>query len=371
MLLMLLAASIPPFAQAHKSSDSYLNLRVAEGRLSGQWDIALRDLEPAIGLDENDDGVITWGELRARWPALDAYALARLRIDAGKGAVTMRVTEHLVDHHTDGAYAVIRFVADDYLGSDHLDLGYSLLFDLDPQHRGLLRLELPGGTQTVVFSPDHPSERFQLGQLRPLHQFFSFATEGVWHIWTGFDHILFLLALLLPAVFSRTEDQWIPAARFRPAVINVIRVVTAFTIAHSLTLSLATMGWVRLPSRWVESAVAASVVAAALNNLRPFFRERAWLVAFVFGLVHGFAFAGVLRDLGLEGGALARALVGFNLGVETGQLAIVSSFLPIAFALRTSWVYRRLTFQFGSAAIALVAAVWFTERAFDLKWLPF
>ena len=151
----------------------------------------------------------------------------------------------------------------------------------------------------------------------------------------------------------------------------MLRIVTAFTVAHSITLTLATLEVVSLPSRWVEATIAASVVLAALNNLRPVFRGRRWTMAFGFGLVHGFGFASVLADLGLPRDALALALVGFNLGVEAGQLAIVAAFLPLAFALRRSVFYRRVVLWGGSLAIAAIAAAWFVERAFDLEFMPF
>ena len=126
----------------------------------------------------------------------------------------------------------------------------------------------------------------------------------------------------------------------------------------------ATLGWTQLPSRFVESAIAGSIVLAAANNLRPFFYERGWLVAFAFGLVHGFGFASGLKELGLERGHLAVPLVGFNVGVEVGQLAIVACFLPVAYALRASWFYRRVTLAFGSALIILLATFWMFQRLF-------
>src|SRR6185503_6093349 len=129
----------------------------------------------------------------------------------------------------------------------------------------------------------------------------------------------------------------------------------------------AALSVIQLPSRLVESAIALSVVLAALNNVWPVVHGRRWLVAFGFGLIHGFGFASVLSDLGLPQGALLVALVGFNLGVEAGQLAIIAAFLPAAFLLRGSWLYRRLVFVGGSAAIALVAGVWLAERALDVK----
>ena len=151
----------------------------------------------------------------------------------------------------------------------------------------------------------------------------------------------------------------------------MLRIVTAFTVAHSITLSLATLGLVTLPSRIVESSIAASVVLAALNNVYPVAHGRRWMVAFGFGLLHGFGFASVLVDLGLPQGALALALLGFNLGVECGQLAIVAAFLPLAYAVRRSWFYRRVVLLGGSLVIAVVASVWFVERAFNLKLMPF
>ena len=147
----------------------------------------------------------------------------------------------------------------------------------------------------------------------------------------------------------------------------MLKVVTAFTLAHSITLSLAALQVISLPSRFVESTIAASVVLAALNNLRGTIERRRWVMAFVFGLVHGFGFASVLADLGLPQGALVLALVGFNVGVEVGQVAIVVAFVPIAFWLRHTQFYRRGVLTAGSLLVALVAAYWFVQRAFDFQ----
>jgi hypothetical protein len=182
---------------------------------------------------------------------------------------------------------------------------------------------------------------------------------------------VFLLSLLLPAVGVWAGRRWQPVETFGQAFWDVLRIVTAFTVAHSITLSLAALGLVSLPSRLVESCIAASVVLAALNNVWAVFHGRRWMVAFAFGLIHGFGFASVLVDLGLPQGALALALLGFNLGVEAGQLAIVAAFLPTAFLLRRSAFYRRVVLLGGSLAIALVAGIWLAERVFEFKLLPF
>jgi hypothetical protein len=363
--------SVAAPALAHKPSDSYLVLRALDTRVEAQWDIALRDLEFAIGLDADGNGEITWGEVKARHDAIAAYALARLELSADGAGCPLRPVEHLVDRHSDGAYAVLRFQADCAAQIHSLDARYNLFFDFDAQHKGLLRLESALGTQTGIFSGERPVQHFELAAASPWRQFLAFVREGIWHIWIGYDHILFIISLLLPAVLVFAGRRWSPVERFMPAFWDVARVVTSFTLAHSITLSLAALDYISLPSRLVESAIAASVVLAALNNIFPMVLERRWVVAFAFGLIHGFGFASVLTDLGLPRNALLLALVGFNVGVEIGQLAIVSAFLPFAFAARAGSFYRYVMMTGGSAAVTLVALVWFSERALDFKIMPF
>lgn len=372
VLAALAGLLLPLGANAHKPSDSYLAIRASGNQITGQWDIALRDLEQAIGLDANGDGAITWGELRAKHGDITAYTLVRLALRADSRPCALRATEHLVDDHSDGAYAVLRFAADCPPVSPALqvlDIDYALFFDFDAQHQGLLRLASEAGTVTGVFSAERRSQRFELRAASAPEQFLAFARQGVWHIWIGFDHILFLLSLLLPAVMFYRRGCWQSVERFRPALWDVVRVVTAFTVAHSITLSLAALEVVSLPSPLVESTIALSVVLAALNNMRPVVEEHRWLMAFAFGLIHGFGFASVLADLGLPRGSLLLALVGFNLGVEAGQLAIVAVFLPLAFLLRETPLYRRGIMTGGSLLIALLAALWLIERVFDLRLL--
>jgi len=358
-------------ARAHTASDAYLTLHAAASSLNGEWHLALRDLEEVVGLDADDDGAITWAELRARKEVVCAYALSRLQVKADAQTGAIHVTDFLVENHSDGAYAVLRFAVGDLRNPAALELNYQAFFDTDPKHRGLLRFEHDGKIQLAVFAPTTKVQRFELGRPAPPARLFAIVREGVWHIWSGYDHILFLLALLLPGVLRRAGGKWEPVLVPRPAVVNVLKIVTAFTVAHSITLTLAALGVVQLPSRLVESAIAASVVLAALNNLLPFFAERGWMVAFGFGLVHGFAFANALRDLGLREGQLAITLFGFNFGVELGQLAIVAIFLPLAFSLRRLRFYERVVLQAGSAAIIVLASTWLAERLLNFKVLPF
>ena len=356
-------------ALGHKASDSYLSLTLDGARISGQWDIALRDLDYALSLDTNDDGALTWGEVRTQHAEIAAYARSHLSLAMAGDPCPMEVTGQLIDQHSDGAYSVLRFHATCPHRADRLSVDYRLLFDLDPQHKGLLRLSQGQYTQSAVFSPQDPVRSFVSGSTNLWRSLMDYAGSGVWHIWRGFDHILFLIALLLPAVLQRAQDGWRGVSHWRPALIDTLKIVSAFTVAHSITLSAATLGLAHLPSRLVESVIAASVILAALNNIFPLLPAQRWVVAGVFGLIHGFGFASVLTDLGLPPGALASALVGFNLGVELGQLALVSVFLPLAYALRASIFYRYVLRIAGSVIVAGLAGVWLVERAFNLRLL--
>ncbi|NOK19950.1 HupE/UreJ family protein [Corallococcus carmarthensis] len=367
--LSLVAVLLPLVALAHKPSDSYLHLDRAGDGFSGRWDVALRDLEEVLVLDADGDGAITWSELRARQPDVAGYALARLKLSAEGAPCPLAPASALrVVRHSDGAYAVVDFTAACPAAPRALDLDYTLLFDRDPQHRGIVRVGSDGAGEPLVLSATRHTAQVSLEGLSPWRRFGQMVHSGIEHIWAGVDHLLFLLALLLPSVLrrDRATGRWVPVGDFGSAMKDVVKVVSAFTLAHSLTLSAASLGWVALPSRLVESAIAASVIVAALNNVFPLMDRTRWLAAFALGLLHGFGFASVLADLELPAGSLAVTLFGFNVGVELGQLACVAVFLPVAFLLRDTRVYRRALLVGGSAVIALVACAWLWERAFGV-----
>jgi len=365
LLLGLTAMVAAQSAHAHKPSDSYLILQSdsSSSVVSGQWDIALRDLEMALQLDTNRDGTITWGEVRTRKADLFVYAFAHLRIKADGDVCRLAPGDLLIDDHSDGSYAVLRFAARCVAAPRSIEVEYSMLFDIDPSHRGLLRLDVDGSSRNAVLSPDRAVQTFALAETSRLATFLQFIEDGVHHIWIGYDHMLFLISLLLPSVLLRRNGHWIPVGTLRGALLSVLAIVTAFTLSHSITLTLSALGIIWLPSRLVESGIALSVLLAALNNIWPRVTRRAWLLAFGFGLVHGFGFSSVLADLGLPQGALALSLAGFNIGVEIGQLSVVLLVVPAIFLLRERRFYRPLILVGGSCAIAMVASVWLMSRA--------
>jgi len=230
-------------------------------------------------------------------------------------------------------------------------------------------VDFPNDQSSALLSPERPEVALNAAERHPLRVMGRYVVEGVWHIWIGIDHIVFLLSLLVLAPLQSSRQKvldWQGATHIRPVALDVFAVVTAFTFAHSITLGLTVTGWLTPPADWVEPAIALSVVLAAFNNLLGVSSLKRWRLAFVFGLVHGFGFASVLLDLGLPASALFAALGGFNLGVELGQLAIVGAFLPLSWALRRTRFYRWVVVTGGSLAVVLLGLFWTVQR---VGWL--
>lgn len=356
LLLMLLA----PQVYAHKPSDSYLQLTPTDQGFAGEWRIALRDLEPAIGLDRDGDRKITWGEVRTRHVEIANYALARLQIAAHDSPCEVHAGTQLVDDLSDGTYTVLPLVVSCERNIAPWTLDYSLLFDIDPTHRGLVTLRGTGAPQTFALSPQNSRAMLSAGAASSWRQFTEMAREGVWHIWIGFDHILFLLALLLPAGL-RTMSAGDEQAGWSPMLKDVLKLVTAFTVAHSITLSLATLKIISLPPRLIETAIALSIVVAGLR-LRYAIARPAASIAFGFGLIHGFGFANVLADMQLPTGSLALSLFAFNIGVELGQCAIVLVALPLIRYAQRHTFYERSFMPIAAMLIAAIGLAWSVER---------
>lgn len=363
-LLMLLS----PQVYAHKPSDSYLQLTPTDRGFTGEWRIALRDLEPAIGLDRDGDRNITWVEVRTRHNEIADYALRHLAIASGGSPCEIDAGVQLVDDLSDGAYTVLPLAVTCERNVAPWSLDYSLLFDIDATHRGLISFAGVEAPQTFTVSPQN--NRAELSHLpaSPVQQFVSMAREGVWHIWVGFDHILFLLALLLPAGLRATRAGGEKAGWSR-LLKDVLALVTAFTVAHSITLSLAAMKVVSLPPRLIETTIALSIVVAGLRLRSAVSRPAVW-IALCFGLIHGFGFANVLADLQLPTGSLALSLFAFNIGVELGQCAIVLLALPALRLAQRHIFYQRTFMPAAAVIIAAVGVAWSVERAagISLGW---
>ncbi|MEZ4360592.1 MAG: HupE/UreJ family protein [Kofleriaceae bacterium] len=353
----LLAWAAP--ASAHTLGNGYLQLTVRGASASGQLDLAFRDLEDAVGLDVDHDGQVRWREVVERRPELERYVRAGLQLRRGEAPCPLTFGALGAVPRADGAHLVLPLEATCDGPVEALVVDYGLVFEVDAQHRGMVTVSRAGQDGSLRLVERAGPTTFELGA--PGGDVAGFVRQGVWHIWIGVDHLCFLIALLLPAVLRRQGARRRPATSFAEVARDVLGVVTAFTLAHSITLALSALGWVRLPVRFVETAIALSVAVAALNNLLRGVDAR-WAVAFALGLLHGFGFSNVLLDVGLPGQHLVAALLAFNVGVELGQLAVVACFLPLAFLARGSRAYR-VTMWLASAAMLVVALRWSLERA--------
>ena len=189
---------------------------------------------------------------------------------------------------------------------------------------------------------------------------------GVEHIRIGTDHILFVVALVLPAVLIFVRPTgWEPAPTFGSSLWRVLKIVTMFTVAHTITLTLGGLGIIELPPALVETVIAISIILAALHNIRPVFVNKEWMIAFGFGLVHGFGFAGLLSDLGLTQARQFVSLLGFNIGIEIGQSVIILLIFPALYLARRTRAYLPAMY-IGSALLIVIAGTWAIERSFGL-----
>ncbi|MEM9056656.1 MAG: HupE/UreJ family protein [Pseudomonadota bacterium] len=366
-------------AAAHTLGEGYLFINVSDDSLDGRYEITLTDLNKAVPVDTDQDGKVVEAEVDAAIDQIKAYFGERLGIGDGEREYALNFTHHKLTRIPVGQFLELHYTtAWEGRVPDVLHLRYDVLFERDDTHRGFLVIGRndktgvvnTGEDTTLRFGPDSTQQSVDFTALDRAGTFFTFVKHGIWHIWIGIDHILFLVALILPAVMVRRDGQWHPVADYGPAVWNVVKVVTLFTLAHTVTLTLAALDVVSLPARVVESVIAASVIAAALNNIVPIFRGHVGWVVFGFGLFHGFGFASVLSHLITNRSNLIVDLLGFNVGVELGQIAIVLVAFPILVALRNTVFYRRMLLPVGSAVIMLLAAGWLVERMFDLELMP-
>lgn len=364
LLSLLLGCGVPPVL-AHSLGASYLSLRDVANTpdLSGRWEIALVDVNGLVDLDVNADGALTWGEIRSQEAQIAAVALPGLDLRRANQSCAPRITGVLLNERSDGFYLVLDFAAACPTAGE-LQVAERLLFERDRSHRAVLAVSAGDRQASGVLTPDQPAWRDSSSTgAAGLQAFTEFFREGTWHIWIGYDHIAFLVLLLLPVVLRPERGGWRAAESWRTELWSAVRIVSAFTLAHSLTLSLAALGILQPPERPVEMLIAASVACAGLLNLFPVAaRYGAW-IAFGFGLIHGFGFAAVLGELGLESTSLLWSLLGFNLGVEAGQLAIVGALLPLLHVLRGSAAYRRGVVPATSIVVGLLALTWLFERA--------
>jgi hypothetical protein len=352
-------------ASAHATGEHYAFLDVEEDALRVRLEIHETDLKSQFGL-----------QLQTEIPSAEvveqilAYALDRFEVRVADQKLNFRLTSADVFSPPQGSFLQL-FLEAPWPGAlpERLIVRQTLFFEGQPRHRGLLLIEHNavidrdfGEEYTaLIFSPDREVQELDLVDVPGLLQFRQFLWQGAYHILIGYDHILFLVSLLLTSVLVRRDRNWLAKDSFKRSLITVAGIVTVFTIAHSVSLSLAALDIVKLPSRPVEIIIALSILVMAVNNLRPFLPGR-WLVIFFFGLFHGLGFATVMGHLTFRMVDLVKVMVTFNIGVELGQLAIVLVVFPALFLLRKQPWFVPVVVRGGSVVIAAIAAYWLVDR---------
>ncbi|MFD1162106.1 HupE/UreJ family protein [Hwangdonia seohaensis] len=373
---------LPLFALAHIPNQSYIFLRIYEtDDIHGRFEINIREVNKVFGTDFKDG--VTLGDVEPIIDDIKAYLLSNTSFSSDLGNHKIILEDTGIFEFNLGYFVQVYFHLENTKSlPKNLNVKYSAIFDKDNTHRGYLITEYnwrdgvinEEANITLDFSPSKTQDTMDLTKSSIWNGFYAMVKQGVWHIWIGLDHILFLLALILPSVVRRRKNNlethrafnWEPVKTFKSAFIYIIKVVTFFTVAHTITLTLASLEIVNLPSRLVESIIAFSIGLAAYHNIRPIFKMKDWVIAFIFGLFHGFGFASVLSDLGLTNEFLTLSLLGFNVGVEIGQIAIIAIIFPVLFLLRKLQLYPKLL-VYISIVLIVISLYWFIERVFDIN----
>ena len=355
--VFLLLFSIPFLSVAHTVGQNYIYLRIYENTIEGRFEMNMKDVNLLLGtqLDQGPEKVPKMGDIETYIPQIQSYITTHSEFQDAQRELRIRFEKTELINTRAGTFVLLFFQFEKLAEvPDEMKIRSEILFDQDPSQECWLMIEYNWkagiynneAIPSLIFDPGNREQTLSLTESSLMRGFMAMIYQGMKHIWIGLDHILFLLALVLPAVITRRPEEeevrfsehvsspgpltflapllpeWAALPHFRPAFFNVLKVVTFFTIAHTITLSLAALNIIVLPGRLVESIIAFSIALAAFHNIRPRFRNE-WMIVFGFGLFHGFGFASVLGDIGLTGEYLTLSLLGFNLGVEIGQIVII------------------------------------------------
>lgn len=363
-LLLCLAAnfgsSLPAFSHAASTSFLVLDLPARDGPVTVRWDLSLHDIVWVVFVDADYDGNVTWKEIQDAKPALSSALLAQLSAQRGGAPCVLRIQDFALAVRSEQNFLSV-VMQGECPESGLVSIGGSLFMSGDASQRVLLSAVRGKSQLTGVLSAADPwwTEPEQASAWR---SFVRFIGEGIWHVLIGYDHIAFVLLLLLPSVVRPVNGKWQEAAGFRQVTREVVTIITAFTVAHSITLALAVTGTVKLPIRPIEVAIAASIAVAGAVNLVPRLSRLRLPLAFGFGFVHGFGFANALSEIDAGGSSLLPLLGGFNIGVELAQLGIVAVVLPLIYSMRATRWYAGAVLPLGSCALGAAGVVWLLQR---------
>jgi hypothetical protein len=351
---------------SHELSSGYLTLNQQEaGVFQGELLLKPEDIGQAANLDTNNDGVLLWGEVLENQQNAAVYIANALQIKQGSGKCRVSAappTSRSISAESLVVYPLsVNCQVSNNEDSREISISYEGIFEISPTHKLLTTVNTQDETLTSVISEDKRILTLSPKALSTASQFLEMIYQGIWHIFIGLDHILFLVATLLTVNLARNERTWKKEGKKRDIVKNTVILVSAFTLAHSITLTATALNLITLDSRWVELGIAISVMLTALNNIFPIVFRLGFLT-FGFGLLHGMGFASVFAELNAQSNSLVMSVAAFNIGVEVGQLAIVSLLLPLLVLVRNWPVYAKTIMPFASSVIAIIALNWTLQR---------
>ena len=377
VMVVLLQLFVPSLSMAHAPNQSYIYLTFEEEKVTGRVEMTAKDLNLALGLGLRENKTNQLEDFEVHKEVLESYVKNHLSF-AADGKKLDFVFGPLEQYRvTFAQYAHVTFeLAGTTKPNPVLDVENSLFLEEIPGHGSLLVVENSwtngvlrnSALASLTFIDGNTSQTLDLSSGSLLRGLIGIIEQGIYHIWIGIDHILFLLALLLPSVMTRKGDKWVGAETVRAPLMRILGVVTAFTIAHSITLSLAAFEILTVSSRLAESLIAISIGIAALHMLWPRINSHAYWVVLLFGLFHGFGFASVLGELPIPDRYVPWSLFGFNVGVEIGQLIIVLVVAPVLLFMRHMDIYKNVVLRLGAVGLISISLYWFIERAFDIDF---
>ncbi len=350
-----------PVASAHEISSGYLTIKQnSSEELSGQLSLRPYDFERLLNIDSNKNGELTWGEVKQHQTRIVVAVKEALTVLSGDHVCSLS-TSPLANTIIGGQSLIaipLSFKCD---SNKEISINYQGFFELDESHKLLVSIDTRDITHSDVITASNRQITLDVQSTTTWHTFVTFVKEGVIHIWAGLDHILFLLATLLTVNLVRYNHKWIAEHKIIVVCKETLYLVTAFTVAHSITLTATALGWIQPNSRYVELGIAISVLLTALNNIWPIVYRIGW-ITFAFGLLHGMGFASVFADLNAKQDNLVLTVGAFNVGVEIGQLVIVLVVLPLLIWVRKVNWYARFAMPATSSLIALTALNWAIQR---------
>lgn len=359
-LVAMFASPRPVFAHAAGTSYVILQLPAGDGSMPVRWDLSMQDIVWSVFVDADYDGNVTWQEVQNARASLSSAVLAQISVQRGGAACALSVSDFALATRGEENFLSVAMKAD-CPQPGLTTIGGPLFMSGDASQRVLLSAGRGEEQLTGVLSAAAPTWQ-EPAEASAWRSFARFIGEGVWHVLIGYDHIAFVLLLLLPSVMRPVDGKWQGASALSQVARDMVTIITAFTIAHSITLALAVTGTVQLPSQPVEIAIAASIAVAGVVNLLPRLSKLRLPLAFGFGLVHGFGFANALSEIDAQGSALLPLLAGFNIGVELAQLGIVALVLPVIYAMRATRWYAGAVLPLGSCALGMAGLVWLLQR---------